>query len=158
MFKSQVVSLPGFEHFIFTLTGKFLREFPFLPLRNCQNWQRARVALQIASFSWSTLSSSVALNKRTSREQRETPSLAFGICEFHQSYFRCLKSVSWDVRIISAGCTWKCVSSTKAISVVNKRKGFIVKGNADWKIDSSISLDLADSRKRLSLSPNSDYL
>ena len=28
---------------------------------------------------------------------------------------------------------------------VNKRKGFIVKDNPDWEIDSSISLDLADS-------------
>ena len=27
---------------------------------------------------------------------------------------------------------------------VNKRKGFIVKDNPDWEIDSSISLDLAD--------------
>ena len=28
---------------------------------------------------------------------------------------------------------------------VNERKGFIVKGNPDWEIDFSISLDLADS-------------
>ena len=28
---------------------------------------------------------------------------------------------------------------------VNKRKGFIVRDNPDWEIDSSISLDLADS-------------
>ena len=28
---------------------------------------------------------------------------------------------------------------------VNTRKGFIVKDNPDWEIDSSISLDLADS-------------
>ena len=28
---------------------------------------------------------------------------------------------------------------------VNKGKGFILKDNPDWKIDSSISLDLADS-------------
>ena len=50
--------------------------------------------------------------------------------------------------MISAGCTWKCVSSTEAISVVSKTKGFIVKDNPDWEIDSSISLDLGNSYVR----------
>ena len=36
------------------------------------------------------------------------------------------------------------VSSTKAI-LLNKRKGFILNYDPDWEIDSSISLDLADS-------------
>ena len=47
------------------------------------------------------------LQENINGTERETPSLAFGICEFHQSYFRRRKSVSWDVRIISAGDPWR---------------------------------------------------
>ena len=95
----------------------------------------------------------IAITKRTSRGQRGNLRALVGICEFHQSYFRRRKSVSWDVRIISWLITVKQsvalhleVRFINESDFINKRKGFIVtKDNPDWEIDTSISLDLADS-------------
>ena len=79
-----------------------------------------RFSLRFFSFDWGFLS----MGKRTSRGQKGNLRALARICEFHQSYFRRRKSVSWDVRIISVANNSKAIRGVALGGAFHPRKRF----------------------------------